>query len=72
MESLFKILVLLVFIWLIIEMRKLKKSIPKLNTGERIAVVPKEHSNVSVVRKGDSVILTDEEFIELDINKIVR
>jgi len=66
------IVMILVLVWLVWDRWRLKKSIPFLNTGERIAVVPKEHSNVTVVRKGDNVILTDEEFNELDINKIVR
>jgi len=54
------------------EFRKMKKSLPKLRPGERFAAVPEDHSNVTVVRDGDQVIMTDEEFDELDINKIVR
>jgi len=54
------------------EFRKMKKSLPKLRPGERFAAIPKDHSNVTVVRDGDQVIMTDEEFNKLDINKIVR
>lgn len=58
--------------WLVWDRTRIAKRIPSLKEGEHVAVVPKEHSNVTVVREGDRVIMVDEEFQKLDINKIVK
>lgn len=72
MQIAYNIVIGIVIAYIIWQRVKLQKIIGNINNGDRIAVVPKEHSNVTVVRKGDSVILTDEEGNDLDINKIVR
>jgi len=66
------ILQTLALAWLIWQRLRARKQLPALQPGERVAIVPRDHSNVTVTREGDQVIMTDEEFNKLDINKIVK